>query len=152
MGKTPQVGERAPDFAAKDQSGNPVSLESLGGHPFVLYFYPKDDTPGCTAEACSFRDSMAVLRKRGVTVIGISADSEASHKRFSSKYNLDFTLLSDQERKIIHAYGVQSPFKMAKRVTYVIGPDGTIRHIFTSVNTKTHATDVLKKMEELRLA
>lgn len=152
MGKTLQVGERAPDFEAKDQRGNSVSLGSLEGHPVVLYFYPKDDTPGCTAEACSFRDSLKILRKRGITVIGVSVDSDASHTRFSSKYNLDFTLLSDPERKIIHAYGVDSPFKTAKRVTYIIGPDGIIKHVFASVNTKTHATDVLKQMEELELA
>ncbi len=82
----------------------------------------------------------------------MSVDSDASHTRFSSKYNLDFTLLSDPERKIIHAYGVDSPFKTAKRVTYIIGPDGIIKHVFASVNTKTHATDVLKQMEELELA
>jgi peroxiredoxin Q/BCP len=152
MAKILQAGERAPDFEAKDQGGNTVSLKSLGGHPVVLYFYPKDDTPGCTAEACSFRDSTEVLRKRGVTVIGVSVDSEASHKRFSSKYNLDFTLLSDQERRIVRAYGVESPFKTAKRVTYIIGPDGIIKHVFSSVNTKNHASDVLKRMEELKLA
>jgi len=152
MGKILQAGERAPDFEARDQGGNTVSLKSLGGHTVVLYFYPKDDTPGCTAEACSFRDSTEVLRKHGVTVVGVSVDSETSHKRFSSKYNLDFTLLSDQERKIVHAYGVESPFKTAKRVTYIIGPDGMIKHVFASVNTKNHASDVLKRMEELKLA
>ena len=147
-----KLGQGAPDFDAKDQSGNRVSLRSMRGRPVVLYFYPKDDTPGCTAEACSFRDSMDILRKRGVVVLGVSVDSEESHKKFASKYNLNFTLLSDRKKEIVRAYGVESPFKTAKRVTYIIGPDGAIKHVFVRVNTKTHAADVLKKVEELGLA
>jgi len=127
-------------------------LRSVRGRPVVLYFYPKDDTPGCTAEACSFRDSMDILRERGVVVLGVSVDSEESHRRFTSKYNLNFTLLSDRKKEIVRAYGVESPFKTAKRITYIIGPDGIIRHVFARVNTSTHAADVLKKVEELGLA
>jgi peroxiredoxin Q/BCP len=151
MGRILQEGERAPDFEAKDQSGRTSSLSSLRGRPVVLYFYPRDDTPGCTAEACSLRDSMSQLRDRGVAVIGVSVDSEESHRKFAAKYGLNFTLLSDRDRKIVRAYGVESPFKTAKRVTYVIGPDGVIKHVFSHVNTSTHALDVLKKLEELGL-
>lgn len=152
MGGIVKPGQGAPDFDAKDQRGNRVSLRSMRGRPVVLYFYPKDDTPGCTAEACSFRDSMDIVRKRGVVVLGVSVDSEESHKRFASKYDLNFTLLSDRKKEIVRAYGVESPFKTAKRVTYIIGPDGVIKHVFAHVNTKTHAADVLKKVEELGLA
>lgn len=151
MGKILRPGEPAPDFEATDRNGNIVSLKSLSAHPVILYFYPKDDTPGCTAEACSFRDSMGILRQHGVTVVGVSVDSEASHARFSSKYNLDFRLLTDRERKIVAAYGVETPFNTARRVTYIIGTDGIIKHVFTNVNTKTHAEDVLRKIEELKL-
>jgi peroxiredoxin Q/BCP len=152
MGGILKPGQGAPDFDAKDQSGNRVSLRSMRGRPVVLYFYPKDDTPGCTAEACSFRDSMDILRKRGVVVLGVSVDSEGSHRKFASRYNLNFTLLSDSEKRIVRAYGVESPFKTARRVTYIIGRDGVIKHVFAHVNTKTHAADVLKKLEELELA
>jgi peroxiredoxin Q/BCP len=148
----PEPGERAPDFEVKDQDGNTVSLASFRGCPVVLYFYPKDDTPGCTAEACSFRDSMSMLRGRGIVVLGVSVDSEESHAGFASKYKLNFTLLSDRKKSIVRAYGVESPFGTAKRVTYIIGPDGIVRHVFPRVNTSTHASDVLKKVEELGLA
>ena len=151
LAKILEVGEHAPDFEVKDQNGNTVSLKSLHARPVVLYFYPKDDTPGCTAEACSFRDSMSILRERGLTVLGVSVDSEESHRKFISKYDLNFTLLSDREKKIVRAYGVESPFKVAKRVTFIIGPDGVIKHVFTHVSTATHGSDVLKKAEELGL-
>lgn len=146
------AGERAPDFEAKDQDGNSVSLRSLLGRAVVLYFYPKDNTPGCTAEACSLRDSMTALRERGIVVLGVSVDSEESHARFASRYRLNFTLLSDRSRQIVRAYRVEGLSGTAKRVTYVIGPDGIIKHVFTQVNTRTHGTDVLKKLEELGLA
>jgi peroxiredoxin Q/BCP len=152
MGGILEPGQRAPDFDTKDQNGNSVSLMSVRGRPVVLYFYPRDDTPGCTAEACSFRDSMDILRERGVVVLGVSVDSEESHRKFASKYNLNFNLLSDREKRIVRAYGVQSPFKTARRVTYIIGPDGVVKHVFIHVNTKTHAADVLNKLEELGLA
>jgi peroxiredoxin Q/BCP len=145
-------GQRAPEFEARDHNDNVVSLKSLRGRTVVLYFYPKDDTPGCTAEACSFRDSMDLLRDRGIVVIGVSVDSEESHKRFASKYGLNFSLLPDREKKIVRAYGVESPFRTVRRVTYIIAPDGVIKHVFTKVNTETHAVDVLEKLEELELA
>jgi peroxiredoxin Q/BCP len=151
LGKALAVGEPAPDFVAADQYGKTVSLKSMRGSPVVLYFYPKDDTPGCTKEACSFRDSMDILKNRGVTVLGVSVDSEESHKKFVSKHRLNFSLLSDHERRIVRAYGVESSFNTANRVTYVIGPDGLIAHVFEDINTTTHALDVLKKLEELKL-
>ena len=146
-----KAGERAPDFEATDQNGKMVALTSFRGRPVVLYFYPKDDTPGCTAEACSFRDSMSALRDRGIVVLGVSVDSEKSHAGFASKYKLNFTLLSDTKKSIVRAYGVEGPFGTAKRLTYIIGPDGLVKHIFDKVDTKTHASDVLKKIEELGL-
>ena len=152
MANGPKPGERAPDFEARDQNGNTVSLASFLGRPVVLYFYPKDNTPGCTAEACSFRDSMDTLRSREIAVLGVSADSEESHAGFASRYKLNFTLLSDRGKSIVRAYGVESPFGTAERVTYIIGPDGIIKYVFPRVNTKTHAADVLKKIEELGLA
>jgi peroxiredoxin Q/BCP len=152
MAQGPKAGERAPDFEARDEKGKTVALASFLGKPVVLYFYPKDDTPGCTAEACSFRDSMSVLRDRGIVVLGVSVDSEESHARFTSKYNLNFTLLSDTKKNIVRAYGVESPFGAAKRLTYIIGPDGIIKYVFPHVNTKTHGEDVLRKLQELGLA
>jgi peroxiredoxin Q/BCP len=152
MGGILGLGQAAPDFDTKDANGNSVSLKSLRGRPVVLYFYPKDDTPGCTAEACSFRDSMSLLRERGVIVLGVSVDSEGSHRKFALKYNLNFTLLSDREKRIVRAYGVESRFRTARRITYIIGPDGVIKHVFTHINTGTHAADVLKKLEGLGLA
>jgi peroxiredoxin Q/BCP len=152
MAERPKAGERAPDFEARDQNGQTLALASFRGRPVVLYFYPKDDTPGCTAEACSFRDSMSVLRDRGIVVLGVSVDSEESHAGFASKYKLNFTLLSDTKKSIVRAYGVESPFGTAKRVTYIIGPDGTIKYVFPHVSARTHGDDVLKKLEELGLA
>ena len=152
MPKGPNVGEHAPDFEAKDEQGKTVSLASFRGKPVVLYFYPKDDTPGCTAEACSFRDSMSILRDRGIVVLGVSVDSEESHARFTSKYKLNFTLLADTKKNIVRAYGVESPFGTAKRMTFIIGPDGIIKYVFPRVSTKTHGEDVLKKLQELGLA
>jgi thioredoxin-dependent peroxiredoxin len=148
----PEVGQRAPSFEAVDQNGSLVSLASFLGRPVVLYFYPKDDTPGCTAEACSFRDSMTILTSRGITVLGVSVDSQKSHLGFASKYSLNFTLLSDNKKSILRAYGVESPFGTAKRMTFIIGSDGIVKYVFTNVNTKSHAVDALKKMEELGLA
>jgi len=148
----PEVGQSAPSFEAVDQNGSLVSLASFLGRPVVLYFYPKDDTPGCTAEACSFRDSMTLLTSRGIAVLGVSIDSQKSHLEFASKYSLNFTLLSDNKKGILRAYGVESLFGTAKRMTFIIGSDGTVKYVFTNVNTKSHALDVLKKMEELGLA
>jgi peroxiredoxin Q/BCP len=152
MAEGPKAGELAPDFEAQDQNGRKVALASFRGRPVVLYFYPKDNTPGCTAEACSFRDSMSILRDRGIVVLGVSVDSEESHARFADKYKLNFTLISDRRKIIVRAYGVESSFGIAKRVTFIIGPNGMIKHVFPRVSAKTHGEDVLKKLKELGLA
>ncbi|BAY60878.1 alkyl hydroperoxide reductase/ thiol specific antioxidant/ Mal allergen [Calothrix brevissima NIES-22] len=136
------VGTDAPAFTAKDTNGNTVSLSDFTGKTVVLYFYPKDDTPGCTKQACSFRDAQAEYQGKDVVVLGVSADDEASHQAFTSKYNLNFPLLADTDKSLITAFDVDGG-GYAKRVTYVIGPDGKIIHVDASVNTATHASDVL---------
>ncbi len=136
------VGTDAPKFTAKDTNGNTVSLSDFAGKTVVLYFYPKDDTPGCTKQACSFRDAQPQYQGKDVVVLGVSADDEASHQAFTAKYNLNFPLLADTDKSLIKAYDVDGG-GYAKRVTYVIDPNGKITHVDTSVNTATHAGDVL---------
>jgi peroxiredoxin Q/BCP len=136
------VGTDAPAFTAKDTNGNTVSLSDFAGKTVVLYFYPKDDTPGCTKQACSFRDSRDDYQNKDLVVLGVSADDEASHQAFTSKFNLNFPLLADTDHSLIKAYDVDGG-GYAKRVTYVIDPDGKIIHVDGSVNTSTHAIDVL---------
>lgn len=136
------VGDTAPAFTAKDTNGNTVSLSDLAGKTVVLYFYPKDDTPGCTKQACSFRDNYAAFKERDAVVLGVSYDDEASHQAFTEKFNLPFPLLADTDGAIAKAYDVEGG-GYAKRVTYVIGGDGTITHVDASVNTAQHATDIL---------
>jgi peroxiredoxin Q/BCP len=136
------VGTQAPNFTVKDTNGNTVSLSNYQGKAVVLYFYPKDDTPGCTKEACSFRDSYAEYQGKDVAVFGVSMDDEASHQQFTAKFNLPFPLLADTDGAIAKAYDVDGG-GYAKRVTYVIGDDGTISHVFTTINTETHAKDIL---------
>ncbi len=137
------VGTNAPAFSVKDTKGNKVSLSDFAGKTVVLYFYPKDDTPGCTKQACSFRDSYSEYQGKDVVVLGVSADNEASHQQFTQKYELPFPLLADTEHSIIKAYDVDGG-GYAKRVTYVIDGNGKITHVDSSVNTSTHASDVLK--------
>ncbi|MBD2337168.1 peroxiredoxin [Calothrix sp. FACHB-156] len=136
------VGTDAPKFTAKDTNGNTVSLSDFAGKTVVLYFYPKDDTPGCTKQACSFRDAQPNYQGKDVVVLGVSADDEASHQAFTAKYNLNFPLLADTDHSLIKAYDVDGG-GYAKRVTYVIDPNGKITHVDASVNTATHASDVL---------
>jgi thioredoxin-dependent peroxiredoxin len=136
------VGTDAPAFTAKDTNGNTVSLSDFAGKTVVLYFYPKDDTPGCTKQACSFRDARDDYQNKDLVVLGVSADDEASHQAFTSKFNLNFPLLADTDHSLIKAYDVDGG-GYAKRVTYVIGPDGKIIHVDASVNTSTHAIDIL---------
>lgn len=140
------VGDIAPAFTVKDTHGNTVSLADYAGKTVVLYFYPKDDTPGCTKEACSFRDNYNQYLDQGITVFGVSMDDEASHQQFTDKFNLPFPLLADTNGVITKAYDVEGDMngiKYAKRVTYVIGSDGKIQQVYTSVNTETHANDIL---------
>ncbi len=143
-------GSAAPAFSATDANGHTVSLEELRGQKVVLYFYPKDDTPGCTQEACSFRDAFSEFRKRGIKVLGISPDKEASHKRFADKYKLPFTLLADMDHSIAHAYGVYGEKKFmgrtylgVKRTTFLIDEKGKIKKIFEKVKPGQHAREVL---------
>ncbi|MEB3178070.1 MAG: peroxiredoxin [Nostocaceae cyanobacterium] len=136
------VGTDAPQFTVKDTNGNTVSLSDFAGKTVVLYFYPKDDTPGCTKQACSFRDAQADYQSKDVVVLGVSADDEASHQAFTQKFNLNFPLLADTDKTLIKAYDVDGG-GYAKRVSYVIDGDGKITHVDASVNTATHAQDIL---------
>ncbi|OKH16438.1 peroxiredoxin [Fischerella thermalis CCMEE 5273] len=136
------VGTDAPAFTVKDTNGNTVSLSDFKGKTVVLYFYPKDDTPGCTKQACSFRDAKEQYTSKDIVVLGVSADDEASHQAFTQKYNLNFPLLADTKGELIKAYDVDGG-GYAKRVTYVIDGNGKIIHVDSSVNTSTHASDIL---------
>ncbi len=143
-------GDKAPYFEGKDQNGNTVSLYSLTGKTIVLYFYPKDDTPGCTAEACSLRDEYQYLTKQNYAVVGVSADDEKSHAKFASKYSLPFSLIADTQMNVIKAYDVFGKKQfMGKiydgiiRTTFVIDGNGVIKHVVTEVNTKDHARQLL---------
>lgn len=141
------VGTIAPDFTLTNQDGKPVSLSDFKGkQAVVLYFYPKDNTPGCTAEACSFRDSYEVFQEIGAEVIGVSSDSEDSHQGFAAKHRLPFVLLSDQGGEVRKLYGVSSWFGIFPgRVTYVIDKEGVVRHIFNSQTAATkHVAEALK--------
>jgi len=146
------VGDRAPDFTLTSQTGAPVSLSDFRGQQaVVLYFYPKDDTPGCTAESCAFRDSHEVFKEVGAAVIGISGDSPESHRQFASKYSLPFTLVSDAGNKVRQQYGVPSTlWVLPGRVTYVIDKEGIVRHIFDSqLNFAAHVDEALKTLRQL---
>jgi peroxiredoxin Q/BCP len=147
---TLQQGDKAPEFTAKDQNGNTVSLSDFRGKTVVLYFYPKDDTPGCTAEACDFRDNYQFLSSQGYEVIGVSTDDEKSHKKFETKYSLPFTLIADAEQDIVNSYGVWVEKNMygkkymgTQRTTFIISPEGTISHIINKVDTKNSSQQVL---------
>jgi thioredoxin-dependent peroxiredoxin len=139
------VGATAPDFTVKDTNGNTVKLSDYAGKMVVMYFYPKDDTPGCTKQACSFRDNYEQYLSKGITVFGVSLDDASSHKAFTDKFNLPFPLLADTDAAITTAYGVvtdRNGTRYAQRVTYVIN-DGKIEQVYDTINTETHATDVL---------
>jgi peroxiredoxin Q/BCP len=140
------VGDNAPGFTVKDTDGNTVSLAKYAGKTVVLYFYPKDDTPGCTKEACSFRDYYADYQGKDIVVFGVSMDDAASHKAFTDKFSLPFPLLADVDGIITKAYDVQGEkngFHYSQRVTYVIDGAGKIVKVYDSVKTETHASDIL---------
>lgn len=139
------VGTDAPHFTVKDTNGNFVSLSDFADQTVVLFFYPKDDTPGCTKEACSFRDAMVDYSAKGIVVLGVSTDDELNHQAFTQKYNLNFPLLADTEKSLIRAYDVDGG-GYAKRVTYVIDANGKIVNVNTAVNTATHAFDLLSSI------
>src|SRR5690242_2171327 len=151
-GATPKVGEKAPLIEGKDQDGKMFKLgDEIGKKVVLLYFYPKDDTPGCTKEACGFRDRIADLKKDNVEVIGVSFDSPESHQRFISKFNLNFPLLADTDGKIADAYGVKMPTRpMARRVSFLIGLDGKIVHVTDTMNADTHLTEMKSAVEKLK--
>ena len=143
-------GTIAPDFESADQNGDRIKLSDFNGQVRVVYFYPRDNTPGCTTEACNFRDNYQDYEKRGVKVFGISVDSEASHKKFADRYDLNFTLVADKSKEIAEKYGVLGP-SSAKRVTYIVDKEGKIAYVYPKVSPKDHATDVLAKIEELKI-
>ena len=150
-----KVGDPAPAFVALTQTGETVSLAGLRGRWVVLYFYPKDNTPGCTKEACGFRDNWAALQARGAVVLGVSADSVQSHEKFAGLFKLPFPLLADTDRKIVTAYGVFAPKSFMgrlglgiHRVTFLIGPDGRIAALWPKVKTAAHATEVLAALDQ----
>src|SRR6184192_140790 len=139
-----EEGKPAPDFEAKTDAGETIKLSELRGKPVVLYFYPKDDTPGCTRQACGIRDAWAEFQRAGAEVFGISADTQASHERFRAKYSLPFTLLADPEHKLAEPYGVGQEGKNSyEQSTFVIGADGNVARIMRRVNPDRHADDVL---------
>lgn len=140
------VGKRAPQIETLDQNGNRVRLDLKG--KTVLYFYPKDDTPGCTKEACSFRDDLTEFHRLGVKVYGVSTDDAPSHKKFAEKYNLNFTLLADLDKKIARQYDVLNEKGYASRVTYIIENE-TIKHVWPQVNPEGHSREVLEKVKQL---
>jgi peroxiredoxin Q/BCP len=147
-----KIGDSAPDFSLRSESGETVSLSDfVGQKPVVVYFYPKDDTPGCTAESCAFRDSYEAFKDAGAEVIGISSDSVESHQKFASKYNLPFHLLSDADGKTRQQYGVPATLGLLPgRVTYVIDKEGIVRHIFNSqFNPKAHVTEAIQVLRSL---
>ena len=146
-----KIGDKAPLFTGTDQDGKSISLSDFRGRKVILYFYPKDNTPGCTAEACSLRDGRAELQRMGFEVIGVSPDSVKSHQGFIAKHGLNFPLIADADKSIAAAYGVWGEKKFMGRTymgilrtTFVIGPDGTIEKIFYKVNTKDHFTQIVE--------
>ncbi len=144
-----RVGEQAPDFDAVAHSGQRVKLSELRGKKVVLYFYPKDDTHGCTIEAEGFRDGFADLQKADVVVLGVSTDDNESHREFADKYKLPFLLLPDTEHRIAEAYGVPVTLGFAKRVSFLIDRQGKVAQIFPSVDPKVHADEILAEVSKI---
>jgi len=150
----PEEGKKAPDFKLKNQNGKTISLNDFKGKNVVLYFYPKDDTSGCTAEACSFRDDFPKFEKTDAVILGVSPDSVESHKKFEKKYNLNFDLLSDENKVVLEKYDVWKEKNMygrkymgVVRTTYIIDPDGKIKKIFNKVKVNGHNKEVLEALK-----
>lgn len=144
-------GDVAPDFTATTNEGKTVSLSDFRGKNVILYFYPKDSTPGCTKEACAFRDDFAEFKKKGAVILGVSTDTAKSHTKFVEKYNLPFPLLVDEDKKIVNAYGVYGPrtfmgikYTGTHRITFLIGPDGKIKKIWLKVKPAEHSREILE--------
>ena len=149
-------GTEAPDFTLPDQDGNPVTLSELRGQPIVLYFYPKADTPGCTTQACGIRDHRADYERTGARVIGVSPDTVGAQKKFAEKYDLDFTLLADEDHSVAELYGVWGDKKMygktymgVLRSTFLIDPEGVVAHVIPKASPKTHDEVVLEALRGL---
>lgn len=149
------AGDKAPYFELPNQDGETVKLTDLKGKSVVLYFYPKDDTSGCTKEACSFRDELSIFEGVNATIIGVSGDSVKSHRKFADKYSLNFTLLSDESKQMLEAYGVWKEKSMygkkymgIERTTFVIDPAGTIKKVFNKVKVEGHTEEVKKALSE----
>jgi peroxiredoxin Q/BCP len=145
------AGQKAPDFTLPDENGETRSLSEFSGNHVLLYFYPKDDTPGCTTEACNFRDDYSQYQDNGVVILGVSPDSPSSHARFKAKYELPFTLLADEDHQVCELYKVWGPKKSfgkeydgVHRTTYLIDPDGMILKVFQKVSPADHSAEVLK--------
>jgi len=150
-----KVNDKAPEFTLPDQNGKEVSLKDFRGQYVVLYFYPRADTPGCTVEACEFRDSYRKIQNTGAVILGISPDQPKAQKKFEEKYKLPFTLLGDADKKVCNAFGVIQEKNMygkkvmgVARTTFIIGPDGKIKHIFEKVKPQGHAEEVLDYLKE----
>lgn len=150
-----EEGQKAPDFSGKDQNGNAIKLKDLRGKKVALYFYPEDDTPTCTIEACNLRDNFGPLKKAGFTVLGVSPDDKSKHKKFHEKYDLPFSLIEDPEKKIINKYGVWGEKNMygrkfmgLRRTTFLIDENGVIFKIFRKPKSKMHAEEILKAASE----
>jgi len=150
MAKEPAIGDKAPELSLKDQDGKIVTLKGLKGKQAVLYFYPKDDTPGCTKEACGFRDSIGPIQRAGAVVLGVSLDGAESHRKFIAKFALPFPLLCDQDATVSKAYGVYKEKNMygkkhwgIERSTFVISPAGTLKAVFRKVKVDGHVEEVL---------
>jgi len=148
-------GDTAPAIAAHDQDGKPVSLDEYRGRKVVLYFYPKDDTPGCTKEACAFRDNFPNFKTIGVDILGVSVDNETKHKKFAEKFNLPFRLVADPDKHIVEAYGVWGQKKFmgreymgTSRVTYLINEQGVIEKVWPKVKPDEHAEELLRYLQQ----
>lgn len=147
---TLKPGDKAPQFESRDQDGSPVTLADFKGSKLVIYFYPKDSTPGCTSQACNLRDNYEVLLKNGYKVLGVSADSEKSHKKFIEKHDLPFPLLADTEKEVLKAFGVWGPKKFMgrtfdgiHRTTFLIDENGVISEVIGKVDTKNHTAQII---------
>lgn len=152
-GKTPKIGEPAPQFRLADPQLKVHTLADYAGKWLVLYFYPKDDTPGCTKEACHFRDDFVQLEKLGATVVGISVDDTGSHAKFAEKYRLPFTLLSDTDGKVAQSYGALNNLgvlKIAKRYTFLIDPQGNLAKVYLSVEASKHSQEIIEDLKALQ--
>ena len=153
---TLQAGDKAPAFSGKDQDGNKISLADYKGKTVVLYFYPEDDTPTCTVQACNLRDNFSLLKKAGITILGVSPDDIKKHKKFEEKFSLPFPLVADPDHKVIDKYGVWGEKKLygrtydgLHRTTFLIDGKGIIRKVFLKPRSKQHAEDIMKAVNEL---